>query len=170
MGNVCGFEIRGTVVDFEDFDCDADCEALHEAFHSQLSLLISFLIFFKERIGVHEDDIIEILCNRSNAQRLEIAENYKGLYGEDMYDRLDKIRRKDLRRLLKGLARSPAEYAARQLRKAMKGVGTDESTLIEIICTKTNGQLETIKETYTEIFDRDLEDDVCRETRGDFKV
>jgi hypothetical protein len=34
MGNVCGFEIRGTVVDFEDFDCDADCEALHEAFHS----------------------------------------------------------------------------------------------------------------------------------------
>jgi hypothetical protein len=87
-----------------------------------------------------------------------------------MYDRLDKIRRKDLRRLMKGLARSPAEYAARQLRKAMKGVGTDESTLIEIICTKTNGQLETIKETYTEIFDRDLEDDVCRETRGDFKV
>jgi len=155
MGNVCGFEIRGTVVDFEDFDCDADCEALHEAFH--------------KRIGVHEDDIIEILCNRSNAQRLEIAENYKGLYGEDMYDRLDKIRRKDLRRLLKGLARSPAEYAARQLRKAMKGVGTDESTLIEIICTKTNGQLEVIKETYTEIFDRDLEDDVCRETRGDFK-
>ena len=129
-----------------------------------------FLTLEKERIGVHEDDIIEILCNRSNAQRLEIAENYKGLYGEDMYDRLDKIRRKDLRRLMKGLARSPAEYAARQLRKAMKGVGTDESTLIEIICTKTNGQLETIKETYTEIFDRDLEDDVCRETRGDFKV
>ena len=87
-----------------------------------------------------------------------------------MYDRLDKIRRKDLRRLLKGLARSPSEYAARQLRKAMKGPGTDESTLIEIICTKTNGQLEEIKETYAEVFDRDLEDDVCRETRGDFKV
>ncbi len=42
MGNVCGFEIRGTVVDFEDFDCDADCEALHEAFHSKFASCLFF--------------------------------------------------------------------------------------------------------------------------------
>jgi len=51
----------------------------------------------------------------------------------------------------------------------MKGIGTDEETLLEIICTKTNEQLETIKEKYNEIFDRDLESDVESETRGDFK-
>jgi len=65
--------------------------------------------------------------------------------------------------------RTPAEYSARELRKAMKGPGTDEETLIEIICTKSNEQIEQLKETYNEIFDRDLESDVESETRGDFK-
>jgi len=52
---------------------------------------------------------------------------------------MDKISRDDLRRTLKALMRSPAEYGAREARKAMKGIGTDEETLIEIICTKSPG-------------------------------
>jgi len=155
MGNTAsGLDFSGTIFDFEDFDAEEDAVALHKAFH--------------KRIGIKEEVVIEIITSRSNSQRLEIMEVYAGCYGEDMMERIEKIRRDNLRRVLKGLCRSPTEFAARELRKAMKGIGTDEETLLEIICTKSNAQLEQIKEKYNEVFDRDLESDVENETRGDF--
>jgi hypothetical protein len=45
---------------------------------------------------------------------------------------------------------APAEYDAYQLRKAMKGLGTDEDVLIEILCTRSNAQLKEIIRVYKE--------------------
>ena len=137
-----------------------------------------------ERVGIKEDVIIEQVIRINNEQRQEVRDVYKGrnslwcgcrfkmtegCFGEDLVDQMDKIRRDDLRHGLKGLMRPPAEYAARELRKAMRGPGTDEETLIELLCTRTNAGIEAIKESYADTHGRDLESDIGSETRGDFR-
>ena len=78
-----------------------------------------------------------------------------GLYGEDIYDVCNRIRRDDLRHVVKGLLLTPVEYDCKCLRKAMRGIGSsDDDVLIEILCARPNGYIEEIKEKYTEMYDK----------------
>ena len=60
----------------------------------------------------------------------------------------------------------PIEYDADELRKAMKGIGTNENTLFEIIASRCPGILRQIIAKFTEKYKRDLEKDVKSETSG----
>jgi hypothetical protein len=51
----------------------------------------------------------------------------------------------------------------------MKGLGTDEDTLIEIIGTRPGWMIKNIRTKYTEMFDQDLVEQVESETSGSFK-
>lgn len=42
----------------------------------------------------------------------------------------------------------PDQYLCKQLNKAMDGIGTEEGTLVEIICTKTNEEIREIVGNY----------------------
>ena len=86
-----------------------------------------------------------------------------------MIDQIQGIRNRDFRHGLKALFRSPSEYAARELRKAMRGPGTDEETLIELLCTRTNDEIDELKRVYSEVHNRDLERDIISETSGNFE-
>lgn len=54
----------------------------------------------------------------------------------------------------------PTAYFAKQLNKAMKGAGTDDQTLIRIIVSRNEIDLENIKREYEKLFDKTLESDV----------
>ncbi|XP_016952007.1 annexin B11 isoform X2 [Drosophila biarmipes] len=58
---------------------------------------------------------------------------------------------------------------AHALRKAMKGFGTDEDALIEIICRRTNEQRQEIQRQYKTHFGKDLIEDIKSETSGNFE-
>lgn len=42
----------------------------------------------------------------------------------------------------------PADYLCKQLHKAMEGMGTDEHTLIEILCSRSNKEVKEIVAAY----------------------
>jgi hypothetical protein len=55
------------------------------------------------------------------------------------------------------------------LRNAMKGLGTNEAALIDVIGPRTNEELQLIQKTYTTEIKRDLIKDIKDETSGNFE-
>lgn len=119
--------------------------------------------------GTDEEPIIEISSRRSNADRQAIVKEYKTLYGRDAIADLEDELGGDLGRTIQAMYKTPLDYDCSELYKAMKGAGTDEDTLIEIIGSRSNSMLKAIKLRYKELYKLDLEAHVVSETSGDLK-
>ena len=129
----------------------ADADALKKAFKG---------------IGCDKKTIIDITVNRTNAQRQQIKEAYKASYGRDLMKDLKSELHSHLEDGILALFTDPIEYDADELRGAMKGMGTNEDTLIEIIASRPPHVLKAIIAKFKEKFNRDLEADVKSETSG----
>ncbi|XP_061463461.1 annexin A13 [Rhineura floridana] len=149
MGN-----FHPTVRRHHDFDAGRDAKKLRKACKG---------------MGTDEKVIIEILSNRSSDQRQQMKQKYKAMYGKDLEEVLKGELSGNFEKTALALLDQPWEYDARELRKAMKGLGTDESVLIEVLCTRVNQQIVAIKDAYRRIFDRDLEFDVKSDTSGSLR-
>ena len=119
--------------------------------------------------GTDENAIIKLVANRTNAQRQKIKLFYKSSYGRDLVEDLKKELSGNFEDAVIALFYDPVEYDCYQLRKAMKGLGTDEDTLIEIIATRPNWMIKAINKKYQEMYKKNLQKDVESETSGTFK-
>lgn len=119
--------------------------------------------------GTDEKAIISVLTRVTNAERQQVSMAFKQMYGKDLISDLKSELGGKLERVVLALMTPTALYDARSLRAAMKGVGTDEGTLIEILASRTNEQILAIKTAYKTEIKRDLEADIMSETSGHFK-
>ena len=117
-------------------------------------------------IGCDKKTIVDLVVNRTNAQRLQIKEAYKASYGRDLMKDLKSELHNHLEDAVLALFTDPIEYDADELRAAMKGLGTNEDTLIEIICSRPPHVLKAVIAKFKEKYNRDLETDVKKETSG----
>lgn len=144
----------GTLRAYPNFSAQADAQALRTAMKGW---------------GTDEKAIIDVLCARSGDQRQEIVRTYKQMFGRDLVADIRSELRGRFEAVMLGLLYPMEEFLARELRAAMKGLGTDEDCLVEILCTRSNKDIRDIKECYAQVFGRDLENDIKSETSGDFR-
>nr|XP_033783027.1 annexin A6 isoform X2 [Geotrypetes seraphini] len=151
---VAQLELKGTVQPAAGFHADNDAKTLRKAMKG---------------IGTDEDTIINVITQRSNAQRQEIKKAFKSHFGRDLMADLKSELSGTLEKVALGLMMTPAQYDAKQLKKAMEGAGTDEKALIEILTTRTNQEIHAINQAYQEAYQKSLEDAVSSDTSGYFR-
>lgn len=142
-----------TVVPARDFDPARDAARIDTAIKTK---------------GVDEQTVIDILTKRSSEQRKEIAFEYERYAKKDLAVALKGALSGSLEALMLGLLKGTAEYDATELKASMKGLGTDEETLIEIVCSRSTEEMLTIKKVYRDMFKKELEKDVAGDTSGNF--
>lgn len=120
-------------------------------------------------LGTDENAIIEVLAGHINYERQEIKKMYKTMFGQDLVDDIKGDLSGLFEKLCLYLLMPSRMFDAYCLRQAMEGLGTDEGRLIEILCSKTNGEIQSIKEEYQKFYNRSLEDDVRSDTSGHFQ-
>ncbi|KAM6942661.1 annexin A2-B-like [Xenentodon cancila] len=142
-----------TVVRVRDFDPARDAARIDTAIKTK---------------GVDEQTVIDILTRRSYEQRKDIAFEYERIAKKDLASALKGALSGSLEALMLGLLKSTTQYDASELKASMKGLGTDEETLIELVCSRNNEELTEIKKVYRELFKKELEKDIAGDTSGDF--
>ncbi|KAL3985578.1 Annexin B9 [Acanthocheilonema viteae] len=139
---------------YQSFNPKADAETLRNAMKG---------------LGCDKNKVIIVLCGRVNFQRQQITSAYKTMYGKDLISNLKSELSGDFEDLILALMEPPARYDAQQLHKAMQGLGTKESVLIEIMCSRTNAQIAELRNVYQQMYNSTLEKDLIGETSGHFK-
>ena len=146
----------GTCVPARSFNAEDDSKALRKAMKG---------------LGCDKSTVANIIGFRSTEQRQAIKTMFKTCYGKDLVKMLtsELSATPNFRELIMACLRDTAERDATWLREAMKGVGTDERCLIEILVTRSGEDIRKIRAAYAQLYERDLEKDLASETSGHFK-
>jgi hypothetical protein len=115
------------------------------------------------------NQLIDIVSHRSNAQRQNIVQAYYNNYNISIFDDLKSELSGNFKEAVIALFYTPIDYDCYQLYKAMKGLGTNEDTLIEIIATRSNNSINAIKARYPQMYNKNLVSAVQSDTSGFFR-
>nr|CAD1825290.1 unnamed protein product [Ananas comosus var. bracteatus] len=126
----------------------------------------------EKRLGTDEKTFINIFTQRSWAQLAAIASNYHHAHGRTLQKAVKKETSGHFEFALLTILRcaeNPAKFFAKVLRKAMKGLGTNDTTLIRVVVTRTEIDMQYIKIEYQKKYKKPLSAAIHSETSGHYR-
>ena len=113
--------------------------------------------------------LVEIICKKTNAKRQSIKESYLSNYGTDLIKELESKLSGDVKTLILGLMMTPEDFDANEIYYSMKGLGTDELRLSEVMATRPSRHLFQVKERYPALYNETLEKAIEGDTSGIYR-
>ncbi|KAL5967627.1 Annexin A8 [Taenia solium] len=150
-----GEKYKPTITPTPGFSPTADAEHLKRAMRG---------------LGTNERAIIDILGNRTSAERMAIRDAYPSISSKTLHDALTSELSGKFRRFALLLIQSPWQVMAEALYDAMKGAGTKERVLNEIIAGCSKDDIPQLKKAFEEVSGGETLDDAIKgDTSGDYR-
>ncbi|KAK7628450.1 hypothetical protein IWX50DRAFT_117331 [Phyllosticta citricarpa] len=116
--------------------------------------------------GTNEREVIRVLSKLDPVQMHSLRQTYNQRFTRDLLKDLEKETSGDFRNALLACARGPLQQDCHVLYHAMRGAGTKESDLNDVLCNRSNADVHAIKAEYRRMYGRELENDL----RGDLSA
>jgi hypothetical protein len=119
-------------------------------------------------IGTRDSVLIDIIGHRTREQRLMIAAEYRRTICRDLLKDLESETSGNYRSILLKLMKPRDECIAEILYEAMKGAGTNDGVLIDIM-TQFPYELQAVAAAYQRKYGKSLESAIKSETSGNYE-
>ncbi|XP_014205172.1 annexin B9 [Copidosoma floridanum] len=118
---------------------------------------------------IDEQSVIQVLANRTNLQRLEIAEQYKVLSGKELAEVIKSKMSGKLKRLLLAMIMPLSQFYAKELFNAVDKIFSDKSILDQILVVLSNQEILEVTQAYKDVYGKSLENELNLYFHGNSK-
>ena len=146
-----------------------------DAFGAEVDEICEEIESATKGLGANRQRVIDALATQNPTQRAKISMRYMEMYGsdhkrfKDMSDLMKKEFSGDFGTALEFLALPPHQAECAMLRKACKGIGADVNVIWSIVCGRTNEEMELLKKTFFQMYNKDLSKLLASETHGNME-
>lgn len=120
--------------------------------------------------GTDEKRITHTLVGLDNDTIKEVKNAYKHAYGKDLIGDIKGEVGGSFEELVEGILMDPLEYDAKLIRDAIKGLGTSDRILIEVLTSRRPDHIKQVHETFNKLNEQHLVDWLRGDTSGNYQA
>jgi len=119
--------------------------------------------------GVDDKVLIHVLAGLDSETILEVRKSYEKQFDRDLLKDIHADTNGHFGELLDLIVLGPVERDAFLLYQSMKGAGTDDAELIEVLISRPTDELKKVREYFPNKYEGSLDEWICGDTSGHYR-
>eukprot|EP01111_Echinosteliopsis_oligospora_P008330 TRINITY_DN238_c0_g1_i1.p1 TRINITY_DN238_c0_g1~~TRINITY_DN238_c0_g1_i1.p1 ORF type:complete len:310 (+),score=59.40 TRINITY_DN238_c0_g1_i1:65-994(+) len=120
-------------------------------------------------IGTDEKRIVRAISGLDYETIAKVKHAFQAKHGKDLIKELKSETSSNFRKLIKGVMTDPVRLDAKLLHNAMKGLGTKDAQLSEVLIARHPNHLRKVAAEFKALYEKSLEDWISKDTSGDYR-